>query len=211
MMPATLLRLTGVARQWSRTSALAPVDLIVERGTFVVVTGRSGSGKSTLLALLAGWTLPDRGTIERVGEWAADEGWQRWSSTAVVPQSGGLTEELTVAENIELVLRLAGFGRGERAAQVADLLDELDLTELALRLPRQTSLGQQQRLSIARALVGRPTVLLADEPTCHQDVDHTHMVLNAFRRVVRAGTAVLVASHDPIVSAAADRVLALDG
>ncbi|MGD9705607.1 MAG: ABC transporter ATP-binding protein [Acidimicrobiia bacterium] len=205
-----LAELRGVAKRWDASSGLAPVDLTVRRGEIVVLRGRSGSGKSTLLALLAEWCLPDAGELVRGEALVVDDSWRRWQGTAIVPQVLGLVGELSVAENVEIVLRLSGVGRNERRAMVAEVLARLDLTEHADRLPRETSLGQQQRVAVARATVSSPTLLLADEPTCHQDALHGAAVLAALRRVADAGGGVLVASHDDAVVAVADRVVSLD-
>ena len=176
----------------------------------VMVRGRSGSGKSTLLALLVGWCEADAGTLERVGAWAADEEWRRWDRTAIVPQVLSPLAELSVAENVELVLRLAGEARLSAAGRAAGVLDALDLGPLAHQAAMETSLGQQQRLAVARAVVAQPALLLADEPTSHQDAGHAQLVLAALRGCRDAGSAVIVASHDDAVRDAADRVVDLD-
>jgi len=205
-----LADLRGVAKRWDASSGLAPVDLTIRRGEIVALQGRSGSGKSTLLALLAGWCQPDGGEIVRGAALAIADSWRHWAGTAIVPQVLGLVDELSVGENVMLVLRLAGIGRAERRAMVADLLGRLDLTDHADRLPRETSLGQQQRVAVARATVLSPVLVLADEPTCHQDAEHGAAVLAELRRVAAAGGGVIVASHDDAVVAAADRVVTLD-
>ena len=205
-----LADLRSVAKRWDASSGLAPVNLAIHRGEIVALQGRSGSGKSTVLALLAGWCQPDAGEIVRGEALAVDASWQRWQGTAIVPQVLGLVGELSVAENVMLVLRLSSIGRRERRAMVDDLLGRLDLTDHAHRLPRETSLGQQQRVAVARATVCSPALVLADEPTCHQDVQHSGAVLAELRRVAAAGGGVIVASHDDAVVAAADRVVTLD-
>jgi putative ABC transport system ATP-binding protein len=205
-----LADLRSVAKRWDASSGLAPVSLTIHRGEIVALQGRSGSGKSTLLALLAGWCQPDGGEIVRGEALAHDATWQRWQGTAIVPQVLGLAGELSVAENVMLVLRLSGVGRPARRALVDDLLGRLDLTEHAHRLPRETSLGQQQRVAVARATVSSPALVLADEPTCHQDAHHSGAILAELRRVAAAGGGVIVASHDDAVAAAADRVVTLD-
>jgi putative ABC transport system ATP-binding protein len=205
-----LLEARGVAKRWDASSGLAPVDLTIARGEVVALQGRSGSGKSTLLAVLAGWCAPDGGVVVRAAELDDDDAWMRWRGIAVVPQVLGLVEELSIGENVDLVLRLAGVARARRTPIVADLLDRLDLSEHAERLPRETSLGQQQRVAVARAVVGSPIVVLADEPTCHQDADHTSAVLAVLRRVADDGRGVLVASHDDAVAGTADRIVSLE-
>lgn len=208
-----VLRLDGVAKYWEGTTGLAPVSLTLALGEIVVLQGRSGSGKSTLLALLAGWCLPDDGEIERSGEWAVGNGWRTWRHTSLVPQAMAPVSELTVRENVDVVLRWLGVSRRIRPALALHLLNRLDLVEESGRLPRETSLGQQQRLAVARAVAGTvadatPTVVLADEPTSHQDDEHTALVLEVLTEAAAAGAGVLVSSHDPQV-AAAGRVVEL--
>jgi putative ABC transport system ATP-binding protein len=193
-----------VAKTWPSGGGLRPVDLTVAEGQILVVRGRSGSGKSTLLALLAGWSTPSAGTLERSPTSDPD----RWSGTAVVPQVLGLTPELSVIENVLAPLRLAG-GEIDRAP-VDALLDELDVAETSRRLPHELSLGQRQRVAIARAVVARPKLLLVDEPTSHQDVHHAAAILGCLHELARSGSAVIVATHDPTVIAAADAVVDLD-
>jgi putative ABC transport system ATP-binding protein len=199
-----------LAKRWDAASGLAPLSFTAARAEMVMVRGRSGSGKSTLLALLVGWCEADAGTLERVGAWAADEEWRRWDRTAIVPQVLSPLAELSVAENVELVLRLAGEARLSAAGRAAGVLDALDLGPLAHQAAMETSLGQQQRLAVARAVVAQPALLLADEPTSHQDAGHAQLVLAALRGCRDAGSAVIVASHDDAVRDAADRVVDLD-
>lgn len=205
-----LLAAYGVAKHWDASSGLAPVDLAVARGEVVALRGRSGSGKSTLIAVLAGWCAPDAGNVVRAAELDDGDTWMRWQGIAIVPQVMGLVEELSIGENVDLVLRLAGVARAHRRSIVSHLLDRLDLSDHADRLPRETSLGQQQRVAVARAVVGAPIVVLADEPTCHQDGAHASDVLAVLRGVADAGGGVLVASHDDVVADSADRVVSLD-
>ena len=162
-------------------------------GQVVALQGRSGSGKSTLLALLAGWCGPDEGALRRAGHLAEDGRWATWSGTAIVPQVLGLAEELSVAENLEHVLRLGGVARAARERRVEEVLDALDLAAQRHRLPRETSLGQQQRVAVGRAVIAAPVLLLADEPTCHQDPAHAAAVL----AVLRAWPAAAVPSSSP--------------
>ena len=205
-----VVRGRGVAKHWDAASGLAPLTFEAGEGEVVMVRGRSGSGKSTLLALLVGWCEPDGGTIERIGAWAEGGAWRRWDRTAIVPQVLSPLAELSVAENVELVLRLAGSGRDAAHRPAAAVLEALDLDPLAGRPATETSLGQQQRLAVARAVVAQPVVLLADEPTSHQDADHAQMVLAALRTCAAAGSTVIVASHDEAVRDVADRVVDLD-
>lgn len=203
-----LLRAVGLAKHWDPSSGLSRLWLDLVPGEVVVIRGRSGSGKSTLLALLAGWCDPDEGTIERIGGWAGC--WREWRSTSVVPQVLGLANELSVAENLEHVLRLGGASLSDARRSSNATIDALDLTELSRRLPREISLGQQQRVAVGRATIIQPRLLLADEPTSHQDRYHASTIVEALRTAAATGSSVLITSHDPSVAAAADRVVSLD-
>jgi ABC-type lipoprotein export system ATPase subunit len=199
-MTAPVVVARGVTKMWSATAGLGAVDLDVSAGELVVVRGRSGSGKSTLLAVLAGWCRPDAGVLTVDGQPPGpDEPWER---IALVPQALCLAVELSVRENV------ADAG-DDRAVDA--LLDRLDLTAQARRTLSETSSGQQQRVALARALVAAPRLLLADEPTSFQDGGHVATVVSAVRAAAEAGSAVVVATHDPAVIVEADRVLDLAG
>jgi len=201
-----VLRLEELRKTYRRgpeqVHAVDGVSLDVGPGELVGVIGRSGSGKTTLLNVAAGWERPDAGRVA----WAFPaDGVPAWSDVAVLPQKFGLLEELTVRQNVEYPLRLSGR-LDEEAARVEALLAELGLDELAERLPAETSVGQQQRTALARALVVRPRVLLADEPSGHQDAAWARAVFVALRRAAAAGTACLVATHDEALAAQLGRV-----
>ena len=186
--------------------ALQGVSLEVRPGEVVALLGRSGSGKTTLLNCLLGWERPDSGSVQVPG--VASPGAAAWATVAVVPQRFGLLDELSLADNVALPARLAGTADPRGAALAA--LETLRLGPLADRMPEEVSLGEQQRTALARALVVRPGFLIADEPTGRLDEELSAHVLTTLREVyAAAGTGVLVASHDPVVVAAADRVVRL--
>ena len=133
-----------------------------------------------------------------------------WRGTAILPQVIAPIAELTMSENVAMPLQLSGTPRREAWARAQAILDQLDLTDESDRAASDASLGQQQRMALARAAVADPIVLLADEPTSHQDAGHSATVLELCRSMVARGTCIVVASHDPAVSEAADRVLDLD-
>jgi ABC-type lipoprotein export system ATPase subunit len=189
----------GVRKSYGDLHAVDGVDLALGRGSFGALVGRSGSGKSTLLALLGGWTEPDVGHVEVDGADPATLSWQR---LAYLPQRFGLVPELTVRGNVELPARLAGG----HDAEVERLLDTLGLAELAGRLPHETSIGQQQRTALARALALDPAVLLADEPTSHQDAVWRDAVVEVLRAACGRGTTCLIATHEPLVASRAASV-----
>lgn len=204
-----VLRAEGVTHTYT-TSRAAPVtalhgvDLDTAGGEMVCVAGPSGSGKSTLCHLAAGFERPSQGRVLVCGRAPYDV--RDWSLVAAVPQRHGLIGELTVAENVRLPV--------DHAGGPADLLDEvmdlLDVRKIGGRPAMETSLGEQQRTAIARALVLRPRLVVLDEPTGHQDDEHVDDVLNALVRAREAGTSLLVASHDERVVEVADRTVHLD-
>jgi len=207
--PDALVRLHGIAKRWDATAALAPVSLTVAPGELVVVRGRSGTGKTTLLAILAGWCDADGGEIQWHPELVPAGLDRPWSATAIVPQVLGVDADRSVAENVELVLRAAGARPDVAHARAHSMLARVDLLEEQDRWPRETSFGQQQRLAVARAMVARPRLVLADEPTSHQDAGHAALVIEVLQDQLASGGGALVASHEPLVVAAADRVIEL--
>lgn len=189
--------------------ALVDAALRIDAGEVIALVGPSGSGKTTLLAVLAGWESPDRGRMAWRGhpmERPADLG---WDEVAIVPQTLGLMDELTVRENIGFPLRLDGTSTKGEIERVDALLARFGLTALADRLPSEGSLGEQQRAALARSLVRAPRLLMADEPTGHQDVGWAGTVLQALSDAASEGTACLVATHHKAVASYAHRVLAI--
>lgn len=212
-----MISVRALSRHYRRgtesVTALDAVDLDLRPGELAVAAGPSGSGKTTLLSILAGFDAPDTGTIllrDPLPEDVAPAD-LRWSDLAFVPQATTLLDELTVAENVDLPARLAAARRWPvpEGVAVAELLAELEIGHLAGRYPSQTSGGEQQRTAIGRALRMRPHVLLADEPTGHQDRARVGLVLEILRRHAYAGHTVLISSHDEDVIRAADRVITL--
>jgi ABC-type lipoprotein export system ATPase subunit len=192
------LRAEHLSRSYGDTLALDDVSLELCAGELGVAVGRSGSGKSTLLMLLGGWQRPDRGRIDL----PAGRG---WAALGYVPQRFGLVPELTVEENVGLPGRLAGT-----QVAVRDLLEQLGLDGLERRAVTEVSIGQQQRVAVARALVLRPAVLLVDEPTSHQDLVSAERVWSALSAAASDGAACLVATHEPDARLRAHRSWSLD-
>jgi putative ABC transport system ATP-binding protein len=197
-MPQPLLEVRGVSKSFRRgpeeVHALREVTLSLAAGEIVALLGPSGSGKSTLLAVLAGWERPDAGTIT----WS-DGGplpvARPWADLAILPQTLGLLEELSVRENVELPLRLAGVPGGNHE-RVEGFLRYLGLDHLADRMPSEISIGEQQRTALARALLLAPRLFLADEPIGHQDDSWAKVVLRTMKLAARMGTACLIATHN---------------
>jgi putative ABC transport system ATP-binding protein len=190
--------------------ALRGVTLEVGAEEVVAVVGPSGSGKTTLLMALLGWDVPDAGDVTWRGEVLPHLGRLEWDEVAVAGQRLGLVEELTVEENVELPLTIAGVPEDERAERVAHAIASLDLEGVADRPPFTASLGEQQRTALARALVRAPRLLLADEPTSHQDAERKRLVFRRLDEHKSLGGSVLVATHDPDTLAYCDRILRME-
>jgi putative ABC transport system ATP-binding protein len=209
----------GVTRTYRRGEhsivGLQRVSLSVLRGEVVAVMGPSGSGKSTLLFLLGGLDRPDEGTVRVTGvDWATLDGRARASfrrsACGFIVQGQALLPQATAAENVEVPLLLDGAEATQRSAAVGAALERVGLAEHAGKLPDQLSGGEQQRVSIARALVGRPAVVLADEPTGSLDSKTSQEVIRLLvGAAVERETAVVLVTHDPAVAAHADRVVRL--
>jgi putative ABC transport system ATP-binding protein len=198
-----VLELVDVTRRFeTRAETIVAVDsvsLTVEAGEVAGLAGPSGSGKSTLLHVVMGWERPDAGQVRR----ATTTMRAGWSNVAIVPQELGLLPELTARQNVELAGRIARSPMRD----TSELLDALRLTDLADRLPEQLSMGEQQRVAVARAAVAAPALLVADEPTAHQDEAHADLVMALLDEVAAAGGAVLVATHDERLLDRVDRVI----
>lgn len=193
--------------------AVAGVTLAVHPGELVAVRGPSGSGKTTLLNLLGGLDEPTSGTVtvagvDLAGLPRAELLRLRREQIAFVFQSFGLLPELTATENVEVPLRLARVPAAERTERVAAALAAVGLTGHVRQRPGELSGGQRQRVGIARAVVGRPRVLLADEPTGQLDSVTAVEIMGLLQDLVHSqGLAAIVATHDPLLMERADRVL----
>jgi peptide/nickel transport system ATP-binding protein len=196
------------------TVALRDVSLQLGSGELVVVMGPSGSGKSTLLGLIGGFERPDSGVVRWHGrplaELSATEvARRRASEFGVVFQSLGLFPALTARENVYLPLLISGADPDSAAAAAESWLRRLGLKDRAEHRLFELSLGQQQRVAVARALAPDPDIVLADEPTAELDQEAANVVAEALREVSLRGGGVILASHDPRVLLTADRVLVL--
>jgi ABC-type lipoprotein export system ATPase subunit len=208
-----LLAARGLTKTYRRgpeaVHALRRVDLELRRGEVVALMGPSGSGKTTLLNVLCGWERADEGSLEWDGGPIQSSADLPWSEISIVPQDVAMIEELSVEENVELPLRLSGALKTEGPARAHALIELFGLADLAVRPPSEASLGEQQRASIARALVIRPRLLLADEPTAHQDELWVKGVLTALRAAAEEGTSSLLATHSEDVIEHVDRLLTI--
>ena len=218
---ATLaLALDGVHHAYRQRAAdvvvLRGADLAVEPGEVVAITGRSGSGKSTLLHLAGGLAIPSRGSVAVGGTGLsglspAALARIRRRSIGFVFQAFHLLAGLDLLENVALPLVLDGVDTRAARRRAGEVLAEVDLDGLGDRRPAELSGGQQQRGAVARALAGRPDLLLADEPTGNLDAASAAGVLDALLGAAAArGAACVLVTHDREVAARADRTLVLD-
>ena len=218
-----LVRAVDLTRRWGRgaTAQLGVdrLDLEIDRGEFVAVVGPSGSGKSTLGALIAGIDRPTSGSLVVDGvriDRLADDRLARWrgGNVGIVFQDFHLLPTLNARENVELALQFANrsASRRRRRQQSIDALRAVGLGGKAKRLPTELSGGEQQRVAVARALVTRPALVVADEPTGSLDQESGAVVFDLLVDVAAAGTTVVVITHDERLAERADRVVEmLDG
>jgi putative ABC transport system ATP-binding protein/lipoprotein-releasing system ATP-binding protein len=183
----------------SRVVALQHATCRIERGDRIALVGPSGSGKSTLLHLLAALDEPTSGTVR----WPAlgERDTLRPAKISFVFQTESLLAPLTVLENIEVPRLLAGSNADEARSDASEILGALHLSALADKLPEEISGGQAQRAAVARSLITRPALILADEPTGQLD-HHTarHLLNLLLRRIKGSDTALVIATHDPFVA-----------
>ena len=179
--------------------ALKHATCRIERGDRIALVGPSGSGKSTLLHLLAALDEPTSGTVR----WPAlgERDTLRPAKISFVFQTESLLAPLTVLENIEVPRLLGGSTADEARNDASEILDALDLGALADKLPEEISGGQAQRAAVARSLITRPALILADEPTGQLDHRTAAQLLNLLlRRIKGSDTALVIATHDPVVA-----------
>lgn len=215
-MSAHWIRTTNLGRRYRRGAseirAVDGVDLAIDRGEFLAVVGASGSGKSTLLNLLAGLDTPTTGHIE-VGERRLDRlsrrelAAYRARSVGMIFQSFNLLAHRTALKNVEMALYFDGTPRRERRARAVAMLEELGLADRMDHRPADLSGGEQQRVGIARALVKRPEILFADEPTGNLDQDNSAAIVELLGRLNRDDLTVVMVTHDlEMAQKAASRV-----
>ncbi|MCX4763844.1 ABC transporter ATP-binding protein [Streptomyces sp. NBC_01275] len=201
-MTAPVIELCDVSRRYDDgPPALHDVSLTVRPGEAVAVLGPSGSGKSTLLNLVAGLDRPDTGTVtvdgvrvDGLGE-AASARYRR-AKIGMVFQFFNLLDDLTVADNVVLPAQLAGMARGEASRRAAELLEVLGVDRHAGAYPGRLSGGERQRVAVARALMNRPPLLLADEPTGALDTASGEDVSQLLTELNADGQTIVVVTHD---------------
>ena len=197
-----MIRLENVTKTYrgAGASALAEVQLQIDRGEFVFLVGSSGSGKSSLLRLMLREEKPDSGDLFVLGENLRTLPQRRVASyrrkLGVVFQDFRLLPNKTVYQNIAFALQVIGKSRAFIETSVPDVLRLVGLEDKTSSFPQALSGGEQQRVAIARALVNRPELLLADEPTGNLDPDNSKEIMGLLSRINLAGTTIVMATHD---------------
>ena len=192
---SAIITVEGLGKSFGSTRALAGVDLTVERGTVLGLLGRNGAGKTTLVRILATLLAPDAGRAWVAGADVVRQAPMVRSLIGFAGQFAAIDETLTGHENLELVGRLYGLGRSQAKARADEALQRLSLTEAANRRVRTYSGGMRRRLDLGASLVGRPVVLIMDEPTTGLD-PRTRIELWAFiEELVREGTTLLLTTQ----------------
>ncbi len=217
MEEAVLLR--GVRKYYHEAEhivhAVDGVDLTLAKGEFATLAGPSGSGKTTLLNLIGGLDRPDSGEITVDGistNGKSDDELTRLRLHRIgfVFQAYNLIPVLTVYENIQFILQIQGVPEEEHRGRILPLMERLDIAPLERRFPGQISGGQQQRAAVARAVVGNPAIVLADEPTANLDSESSGNLLHLMQKLNEERKATfLFSSHDPLVIGLARRVIRL--
>lgn len=211
-----MIRLERVTKRYpTGLTALDDISFTIEPGEFVSVIGQSGAGKSTVLRLLTAEEAPTQGKVI-IGDWEI----QRVRSgdipllrrqMGMIFQDYKLLPKKTAAENIAFALEVVGASRRAIREAVPHVLRLVGLEEKAHRYPQELSGGEQQRVAVARALVHRPKILLADEPTGNLDAGHTNDIIQLLRKIHEIGTTIVLVTHNrEIVNLLRQRVIVLD-
>jgi len=214
----TMLELNKIAKTFHtddvETRALSSVELSIQQGEFVSISGPSGSGKSTLLAILGLLDVPSEGEYKLGGEHTAKldsvrRAALRNRSIGFIFQAFNLIGDLTVEQNVELPLVYRGLPAADRKQRVAAALDGVRMAHRARHLPAQLSGGQQQRVAVARAIAGDPLILLADEPTGNLDSKNGDAVMALLEDMHAKGATICMVTHNPDYARKATRVVHL--
>jgi putative ABC transport system ATP-binding protein len=194
------------------THALSGIHLEIRKGEYVSIAGPSGCGKSTLLAILGLLDTPTEGRYALNGQPVASLGLAarariRNREVGFIFQSFNLIGDLTVYENVDLPLTYRGLAPAERKQRVQEALEKVGMSHRVKHYPSQLSGGQQQRVAVARALAGKPSILLADEPTGNLDSKNGDAVMDLLRDLHREGATICMVTHDPRFARHADRTV----
>jgi putative ABC transport system ATP-binding protein len=214
----SLIKLEGIKKVFYtdevETHALSEIHLQISKGEYVSIAGPSGCGKSTLLSILGLLDSPTDGSYTLNAQSVANLNHSerariRNREVGFIFQSFNLIGDLTVFENVELPLTYRGMSAGERKERVSAALEKVGMAHRIKHYPSQLSGGQQQRVAVARALGGKPAILLADEPTGNLDSKNGEAVMELLRELHREGATICMVTHDPRFARHADRQIHL--
>ena len=215
-----MLKMETITKTYNHSSpsltVLSDITVDVPDGDFVSIVGPSGSGKSTLLLMLGGMLSPSSGRVMLDGESLYDlepdeRAAIRRDKIGFVFQTFNLVPYLSAVENVQVPLFLGGMSEADQRARAASLLERLGLGDRLEHKPSQLSVGQQQRVALARVLANDPAVILADEPTGSLDPETSSQAMAFLEQVNQEGRTVVMVTHDPRVARRAKRTLRLDG
>ncbi len=213
-----MLRIETVSKTFvrkdARVVALHPTTLHIPSGQYVAIVGRSGSGKTTLLSILGGMLTPTAGKVRFENDSLYDLSLSartalRRRKIGFVFQTFNLVPYLTALENVQVPLYLANLRPREQRRRAADLLDRVGLADRMQHKPGELSVGQQQRVALARTLANDPALILADEPTGNLDPETREQVLAMFDDIHHEGRTLMLVTHDHAAAARAERILSL--
>lgn len=215
MTDKVLIQLDGIEKRYKvgklESTVLSDIDLTIAEGEYVSICGPSGSGKSTVLSIIGLLNGATKGRYLFDGEditkmKSSEHARMRNRQIGFIFQAFNLSSEMTAAENVELPLTYRKeMSRKERKVLVDEMLEKIGMTGFAAHFPSQLSGGQQQRIAIARALAGKPKIILADEPTGNLDSKAAAIVMDIFDRLNAEGTTICLVTHDPRSASKAKR------
>ncbi|WP_456275280.1 ABC transporter ATP-binding protein [Bacillus sp. AK128] len=216
----SIVNVVGIERVYGSgtkaVSALKDINLSVDRNKLVTLKGRSGSGKTTLLNIIGALDYPTNGSVFideldvcQLSE--ADRDQFRRNKLAFIFQSFGLVPLMTVEENVEFGLRIAGVPKDEWTNRINESMELVRMTKRAKHRPYELSGGEQQRCAIARAIAIKPSLILADEPTGELDTKTAFQIMKVFRELVESKTTtVIMTTHDPAIMELTDQIYTLE-
>lgn len=217
-MADSLIKITNIKRDFPLGNeivyVLKGIDLEIKKGEYVALMGPSGSGKSTLMNILGCLDTPTSGTYilngKHVSEMQDDElAGIRNKEIGFVFQTFNLMPRTTALDNVALPMVYAGFSKSERVARATEVLKQVGLDDRMDHKPNQLSGGQRQRVAVARALVNKPSIILADEPTGNLDSKTSVEIMNLFNEIHTNGNTVILVTHEEDIAAYAHRIIRL--
>lgn len=217
-MNRSLIEIDGVTKRYKLGEqivyALNGVNLNIERGEYTALMGPSGSGKSTLMNIIGCLDSPTEGTfflnnkeVSKMSDSALSE--VRNTEIGFVFQTFNLLNRLNAIENVSLPLVYAGIPKKEREERAKEVLDKVGLGDRMSHKPNELSGGQRQRVAVARALINKPSILLADEPTGNLDTQTSHEIMALFEEIHSAGNTIVLVTHEEDIAQHAKRIIRL--